>query len=282
MHSNIEHLSIPKARFQMEEQQLSSGLVLSGGGYKGIAHAGVLQFLDEEGIRPTKIAGTSAGSIVAGLYAFGIKPPEILDFFKSVNIFNWHHFTIKKAGIMDAYAFHKYLNKIFNDHILDDLEIPLYITATDIVRGKLKIFSPETKIADALLASSAFPGVFSPFKIEDRLYSDGGILNNFPSNILQGRCDYIIGVNVCPLQEIEEPQLTSIKSVTARAYELMTTLNNYQKIQLCDWIIEPKALTEYSTFERNRNRMDQIYEIGYLAAKESFQEKKHNFKNLIL
>ena len=72
------------------------GLVLSGGGTKGIAEAGALKFLEEKNIFPEVIAGTSAGAIVGGLYTFGKSPDEILDFFKSVYFFNWKHFTLTK------------------------------------------------------------------------------------------------------------------------------------------------------------------------------------------
>ena len=74
------------------------GLVLSGGGTKGIAEAGALKFLEEKNIFPEVIAGTSAGAIVGGLYTFGKSPDEILEFFKSVYFFNWKHFTLTKPG----------------------------------------------------------------------------------------------------------------------------------------------------------------------------------------
>ena len=78
----------------------SLGIVLSGGGSKGIAHAGALQFLSEQNIIPSEMAGTSAGAIVAALYCFGKKPEEILEFFKSIYFFHWKHFTLKKPGII--------------------------------------------------------------------------------------------------------------------------------------------------------------------------------------
>ena len=164
----------------MDLQTKSIGLVLSGGGSKGLAHAGVIKYLEEKNIKPTQMAGTSAGSIVGALYAWGKTPEEILEFFKSIYLFHWKHLTFKKAGLIDSESFRSYFHSIFDDAILSDLKIPIQITATDMVRGKLKIFSPETKIADAILASCAFPGVFSPYQIEGNVYSDGGILNHFP------------------------------------------------------------------------------------------------------
>ena len=86
-------------------------MVFSGGGSKGIAHAGVMQYLQEQNIKPSCIAGSSAGAIVGAMYAFGKKPEEILEFFKSIYFFHWKHFTFKKAGLLILTR----LNTIFTD-----------------------------------------------------------------------------------------------------------------------------------------------------------------------
>ena len=256
----------------MENSSKSIGIVLSGGGSKGIAHAGALQFLTEQGIQPSCIAGTSAGAIVGGLFAFGKTPEEILEFFKSIYFFHWKHFTFKKPGIVDSESFKKYFDGIFGENTtLAELKIPTYITATDMVKGKLKIFSPETRVVDAVLASTAVPGMISPYIIKEKLYSDGGILNHFPADLLQGKCDSIIGVYVSPVQNIEAKNLNSIKSVTYRALELLTANSNLQKFNHCDLIIEPKELTNFSTFETNKAKMDLIFESGYNEAKKAFE-----------
>jgi len=255
----------------MDLASKSIGLALSGGGSKGIAHAGVLKFLSEQEITPSCIAGSSAGAIVGTMYAYGKKPEEILDFFKSIYFFHWKHFTFKKAGIVDSESFKKYFDEVFGATTLGELNIPMYVTATDMVKGKLKIFNPDTKIVDAVLASTAVPGMISPYIIKDKLYSDGGILNHFPADLLQGKCDSIIGVYVSPIQNLEATQLRSIKSVTYRALELLTANSNLQKFNHCDLIIEPKELTNFSTFETNKNKMDLIFEIGYNEAKKAFE-----------
>ncbi|TWI12903.1 NTE family protein [Flavobacterium cauense R2A-7] len=258
--------------FKMDLKTKSIGLVLSGGGTKGIAHAGVLKFLEEQNIRPNHIAGTSAGSIVAALYAGGKSPEEILDFFKSIYFFNWKHFTFKKAGFIDSNAFHFYFHTIFGETRIGDLKIHTHITATDLVKGKLKIFGPDTKVVDAILASSSFPGVLSPYEMNGKMYSDGGILNHFPTDILQGRCETLIGVYVSPIQKIEAKDLSSIKAVTSRAFDLLSANSNMQKFNLCDWVIAPEELAIYSTFETSKAKMDAIFKIGYEAAKTSYEE----------
>ncbi|WP_298391852.1 patatin-like phospholipase family protein [Flavobacterium sp.] len=256
----------------MDLQSKSIGLALSGGGSKGLAHAGVLKFLDELNIKPSQIAGSSAGAIVGALYSWGKTPEEILSFFKSIYFFHWKHFTLKKAGIIDSESFIKYFEEIFKDHKMCDLNIPMQITATDMVKGKLKIFNNSTRIVDAVLASSAVPGVISPYEVYGNLYSDGGILNHFPTDILHGRCDTIIGVYVSPIQKIEAKDLNSIKSVTTRAFDLLSANSNFQKFNHCDWVIEPEELVHFSTFETSKIKMDAIFEIGYQAAKKSFEQ----------
>ena len=94
--------------------------------------------------------------------AFGKTPKEILSFFQSIYLFHWKHFTLKKPGIIDSESFQFYFNEIFGDAKMGDLPIPVKITATDLVKGKLKIFSEHTKVTDAVLASASFPGVLSP------------------------------------------------------------------------------------------------------------------------
>lgn len=255
----------------MKLHQNSIGLILSGGGTKGLAHAGVLKFLEEKEIKPIHIAGTSAGSIVAALYAGGQSPDEILNFFKSIYFFNWKHFTFKKAGLIDSDAFKMYFNLIFGEKKIGDLPIQIHITATDLVKGKLKVFDNDVKVVDAVLASSSFPGVLSPYEIEGNLYSDGGILNHFPTDILQGRCESLIGVYVSPIQKIEKKDLSSIKAVTTRAFDLLSANSNTHKFNICDWVIEPEELARYGTFETNKLKMDKIFQIGYESAKESYE-----------
>lgn len=258
----------------MDLKTKSIGLTLSGGGSKGLAHAGAIKFLEEQNIRPNRMAGTSAGSIVGALYAWGKTPEEILAFFKSIYLFHWKHLTFKKAGLIDSEAFKHYFQDIFKDAKIAELKIPIQITATDMVRGKLKVFGPDTKIIDAILASSAFPGIMSPYEIDGQLYSDGGILNHFPTDILQGHCETLIGIYVSPIQKIEAKDLNSIKAVTTRAFDILSANSNMHKFNNCDWVIEPKDLCLFRTFETNKIKMDAVFKIGYQAAKDSFEKLK--------
>jgi NTE family protein len=266
----------------MDNKSKSIGLILSGGGSKGIAHAGVLQFLEEKNIIPTQIAGSSAGSIVAALYGSGKSPEAILEFFKSIYFFHWKHFTFTKAGLIDSESFKEYFYEIFKDTTLSELKIPIHITATDMIKGRSKIFGPETKTIDAILASSSFPGVMSPYEINGKLYSDGGILNHFPTDILKEKCETLIGVYVSPIQKIEATDLTSIKSVTARAFDLFSANSSLHKFDHCDWLIEPEALSLYSTFETSKSKMEAIFSIGYESAKKTYKKLNSSLDSQLL
>lgn len=253
-----------------------TGLALSGGGSKGIAHAGVLQYLTEQKANLTCISGSSAGAIVGSLYAFGKSPEEILSFFKSIYFFHWRHFTFKKPGIVDSASFKAYFTAIFGNITIGDLPIETFITATDMISGTLKVFEPETLVVDAILASTAVPGMISPYSLNQTFYSDGGILNHFPTDLLATKCESKIGVYVSPVQNLEGNELNSIKSVTYRALELLTASANFEKFRHCTVLIEPKELTIFSTFETNKAKMDLIFEIGYQEAKRTFEKIKDN------
>ncbi len=248
------------------------GLVLSGGGTKGIAHAGVLKFLQEKNIRPSIISAASAGSIVAALYGIGKSPEDILEFFKSVYFFKWKHFTFNRPGFINSDAFKTYFNPMFKDARIKDLCLEVHIVSTDLVSGETKIFAPETKVVDAIIASSAFPGITTPYAVDEVLYSDGGILNNFPADIIKGKCDRLIGVYVSPQQVLTRHRLNSIKAITIRAFDLLSFRIEQPKFSYCNWFICPQKLSAYGTFENKRSHMQEIYDIGYEEAKATYQE----------
>lgn len=258
----------------MIETSKKVGLALSGGGTKGIAHAGVLKFLKEQNVTLNEIAGTSAGAIVACMHAWGKTPDEILQFFKSVYFFNWKHFTLKKGGMLNSIAFKNYFQEVFGDATIGDLKIKTKITATDLVNGRLKVFDDKTAIVDAILASTSVPGLVTPHRINGKVYSDGGILNHFPIDLLSENCDFLIGVYVSSLQIVEPNHLNSMKAVTARAFNLLSANGDYQKFKNCNWLIQPYELGAFNTFETNKNKMETIFNIGYEAAKSSAAELK--------
>ena len=112
------------------------------------------------------------------------------------------------------------------------------------------------------------------------MYSDGGVLNNFPADVIHNECDKMIGVYVTPPQDVEQSDLRSIRSVTTRAYELLSHRTEIYKFAFCDWFITSKKLSKYGTFERKPERLKEIFMIGYEEAKRTFSENEADFKVL--
>ena len=259
-----------------------TGLVLSGGGTRGLAHAGVIKFINEIGIDVDILACCSAGSIVGSLYAAGRNPDEILDFFKSVYFFNWKHFTFNKPGFVSSQLFSLYLDPMFGESKIGDLKKEIRIIATDLISGEQKIFDKETKVVDAIIASSSIPGIATPYIVGDAMYSDGGVLNNFPADIIFNECKNIIGIYVTPIQDVKMSNLKSIRAITTRAYDLLSHRTEIHKFAYCDWFITSKKLAQYGTFERKPSRLEEIFDIGYESAKKSFYDQEEDFTSLFL
>ncbi|MBD8082139.1 patatin-like phospholipase family protein [Chryseobacterium caseinilyticum] len=249
-----------------------TGLVLSGGGTKGIAHAGVLKFLNEKNIQIDVLSCCSAGSIVGCLYAIGKTPEEILEFFNSVYFFNWKHFTFNQPGLVSSVIFRNYLKPIFGDLKLNDLDKDVRIVATELVSGTEKIFDPEFEIVDAIIASCSIPGITTPYIIKEEMFCDGGVLNNFPADIIREDCGRLIGVFVSPPHNININDLKSIKAIVSRSYDLLSYRVEKIKFDYCDWLITSQQFSSYGTFERKKNRLEELFDIGYQAAKESYEE----------
>ncbi|MCY0969309.1 patatin-like phospholipase family protein [Chryseobacterium wangxinyae] len=249
-----------------------TGLVLSGGGTKGIAHAGVLKFLSEKNIDVDILSCCSAGSIVGCLYAIGKKPEEILDFFQSIYFFNWKHFTFNQPGLVSSIIFANYLKPIFQDMKIGDLDKEVRIVATELVSGTEKIFDKDFKVIDAMIASCSIPGITTPYILGEEMYCDGGVLNNFPADIIRNDCDKLIGVFVSPPHDIKISDLKTIKSIVSRSFDLFSYRVEKVKFEYCDWLISSKDLSPFGNFERKKERLEQIYNIGYDAAKNSYSE----------
>ena len=248
---------------------MNIGLVLSGGGIRGIAHIGAIKALEEHGIYPTHIAGTSAGAIVGALYANGIGWEEMLDYFKNLEFFSLAKYARNKPGIMDSTKFYDELKQHLPDDSFESLKKSLYITATDLLDGTLKVFH-KGELIWPLLASAAMPGMFTPVKIDNDYYIDGGTLNNFPVELIKMFCDQIIGVYVNPLGKEKIENLNHSYSIVERAYQIKTAYESKSKIKDCDVFIHPKNMNDYNLFSMKNSNI--IFNLGYEAAIEALKD----------
>ncbi|WP_411030495.1 patatin-like phospholipase family protein [Spongiimicrobium sp. 3-5] len=245
------------------------GLVLSGGGYRAAAHAGAIKALEEHAIYPDMVSGTSAGALVGALYAAGYSPQEIVAVLKKIKLFSFSRYALGKPGFVDTDTFKEFLLEYLPDNDFQTLQKRLYITATDLVNGTAKIFTKGDLIS-AILASSAFPGVFTPVIIDNTLYSDGGIVDNFPVDPLKNKCDELYGVYVSPVKKMNMEEFRHSYNVVDRALHLKMHRNSVAKFPICNLVIYPDKLGDYGLF--SPNHLDEIFEIGYSATKMELEK----------
>lgn len=236
------------------------GLVLSGGGVRGVAHLGAIKALHEMGIEPDIVSGTSAGSIVSTMYAAGHSLDSIFEVFTNTSIFKMTHFATLKPGFIDSDKFSSIFHPFFPENDFSNLKKKCYVTATDIIRGRSRTFF-EGEIIRPLLASCAVPVVFTPVEINGTLFTDGGALNNFPVEPLIGQCDVIIGVDVHPLKKISPKEIKSVLGMMERLTQLSVCHHSREKHHMCSVTIAPQALEKFGTFDREN--FDEIFELGY-------------------
>ncbi len=250
---------------------MNIGLVLSGGGVRGIAHIGVIKALEENNIYPTHIAGTSAGAIVGALYASGCSWAEMLDYFNNIQLFELNKYAINKPGFINTEKFYDSLAPFFPEDDFKSLKKSLYITATNLLNGELKIFSAG-ELIKPILASAAFPGLFTPVKIDNEYYIDGGTLNNFPVDLISKFCDQIIGVYVNPFNKLKNGDFKHSYDVVERALKIKNGIECLSKFDGCDLLISPKGLNNYSTFYVKNS--EEIFNLGYNEAIEILESEK--------
>lgn len=254
------------------------GLALSGGGAKGFAHLGVFKLLEESGLKPDIISGTSAGSLMGVLFADGYSADEIKNMFIGREFSEFAQLQIPKSGLFNYDRFQEFLKRHLRSKRIEDLPIPTVIVATDLDRGCSHEFR-SGPIVEAVTASCCMPIVFSPVLINGVHYVDGGLFRNFPVSTIRDECEYVIGVNVSPL--IPQRYKQTLLHIAERTYHYVFKANAIEDRELCDILIEAKEVGLYKTFDLENINL--ISEIGYEAAVKAFQkviqEKKH--ENLI-
>ncbi|WP_165042469.1 patatin-like phospholipase family protein [Dysgonomonas sp. ZJ709] len=264
-----------------DKDKFKLGIALSGGGAKGFAHLGVLQALNDNGLFPEVVSGTSAGAFAGVLYADGYSPQEILSFFKKKVFREFAEFTIPQGGFFKSTGFQSFLKKHLRAKTFEDLQIPLRVVATDIEYGKSMVFTSGPLIP-AVVASCSVPIIFRPVEIDEHYYVDGGLFKNFPVSTIRRECIKIIGVNVSPIRVMEYKN--SLKYVAERSFHYMSGSNTLLDRNLCDYLIESTDLSKYSMFDLEH--VEDIYQSGYDLVVDMFKEKKESlekdFANIVV
>ncbi|MFK7809007.1 MAG: patatin-like phospholipase family protein [Saprospiraceae bacterium] len=251
-------------------KQKDIGIVLSGGGARGVAHAGILKALKEQGVEPMLISGSSVGAMVGALYAAGHESEQITEFFKqNTNIFRWQFFSRKMPGFLDMDNYADVFSPWLQGHNFESLSKELHICVTDVLKGESRFFS-SGELVRPILASAAVPGVFSPVEIDDDWYIDGGTMNNLPVEPLLDRCKLLFGSYVSPHKIIQKTDLSNTLKLINRANDLGYYASSLNKFRFCDFVFVPQKLENYGLFDVKK--LDEIFEVGYKYANEVMKD----------
>ena len=293
----IETLHQRISEFKGERPKI--GLVLAGGGAKGFAHIGVIQLLDSLGIPVDYIAGTSMGGLVAALYSIGYDGKELEKFATELD---WGGLLsddpprqelpfIEKeksgkyqlklglkgatpslpSGLIDGQNIHLLFSSMtspFEDlNEFDKLPIPFQCVAVDLVTGN-EVVLKKGSLAKAMRATMSIPTVFSPVDWGDSLLVDGGVLNNFPVDVVKDMgADIIIGLNLTTGVK-EKKDFDNFLTILDRTSDIPTGATKEKNIALCDVYIL-QDLKGYSTGDFTSEKLVQIIERGRIAGKEN-------------
>lgn len=276
------------------------GIALAGGGIRGIAHAGVLKALEENDVKIDAIGGTSAGSIVAALYAVGYKPYYIYVLFKKyaqeiINIGNapivngiGNFVRCKKIGIpglKDGTALENMCNELAlrkGIKVIGDIKMPLAIPAVDIMDSKEYIFTncaprnnpydnyiTEIGIGKAVRASSSFPAMFCPCEFKNHMFMDGGTLDNIPVIPLKRMCNKkIMAVNFVadPVEENSD-----VMDIIMKTLDIMGNKISEEGIKQSDFVLTvPTDRAGLFDIEK----LDKCYKFGYDTVMQNIDEIK--------
>jgi len=217
------------------------GIALGGGGVRGLAHVPMLQVLDDLQMRPAIISGTSMGAIVGALYASGMAAREIRENIakllilkddtwrdvlqKREGLFKWVHAfrpNLSGTGLLNAQGMLSYLLDEVKVDNFEDLDIPLLVVAADYWSAEEVVFD-KGELLPALQASMAVPGVFSPVALAGRTMVDGGVVNLVPYDLLVGRADFIIAVNVSRVRVASGPEIPNALETVLGTFDIMQT-----------------------------------------------------------
>jgi NTE family protein len=269
-----------------EPEQDGIGLVLSGGGARGLAHIGVLKVLERENIPVAKLAGTSMGGLISAIYSAGwdadtlereaLRMTAIRELIKLVDI------RPPRRGLLAGQNVREYLTKFIDPGLtFDDLKIPTALKAVDLNSGQ-QVNLTSGNLLDAVLATSAFPGVFPHVDIDDRHLVDGGVLNNLPLDLVDRMgTGKIVAVDVSPRYPDGSfggppPMVGHLPGMAQDLYRtvvLMLQALTEARIERCppDILLSPDIPLDIGIFS-GFPRAEEIIRAGEVAAQNQIEE----------
>ncbi len=218
------------------------GLALGGGAAKGFAHVGVISVLEEAGLRPALVVGTSAGSLVAALYASGKTGMQLQQAalqIEEVAIADWM-VPIVNRGMFRGEALARYVNEAVSSRLIEDMRIPLGVVATDLGNGQAVLFR-RGDTGTAVRASSAVPAVFQPVRISGRDYVDGGLVAPVPVQFArQMGAELVIAVDISDAPEGQSASDTF--QILLQTFNIMGKSINQHELKQADVVVRPSLV----------------------------------------
>ncbi|MDP2819633.1 MAG: patatin-like phospholipase family protein [Polaromonas sp.] len=215
------------------------GLALGGGAARGFAHVGVIAVLEEAGLKPSLVVGTSAGSLVAALYASGKTSAQLQQTalsLEEVAITDWM-LPLLGRGMFRGEALGRYVNDLVAGRLIENMAIPLGIVATDLNSGQAVLFQ-RGDTGTAVRASSAVPAVFVPVKINGREYVDGGLVSPVPVRFArQMGADLVIAVDISSPPEANPAEGTL--QILLQTFAIMGKSINQYELKDADVLVQP-------------------------------------------
>jgi len=215
------------------------GLALGGGGARGFVHIPILETLDEFGVKPSVISGTSIGAIVGALYAAGKSGKQIREMIDQFHISKEKGFRdalqktpkiLRNMGIIrpekgrgGLINVDRFLESLLNQigvETFEELPIPFYAVSTDFWSGE-EVAIHTGKLLPAIKASMAIPGVFAPVELNGRVLVDGGLVNNVPYDLLQDQCDITIAIDIAPLHTPSKHKVPHVMDAGIGMFDLL-------------------------------------------------------------
>jgi len=224
------------------------GLALGGGAARGFAHIGVLQVLEEQGIKPDLVVGTSAGSVVATLYAAGKTPAELTNMAMTLDESTITDWIFPGRSLLRGEALAKFVRNLTGGRQIESMRMPLGIVAADLQNGQPILFRKGDP-GMAVRASSSVPGVFEPVKIGGREYIDGGAVSPIPVRYAkQMGADIVIAVDISAIPEGQSTK--GAVDILLQTFNIMGHAISQYELQDADVVMRPKlegiGSTEFS------------------------------------
>ncbi len=222
-----------------EKKVLHLGLALGSGAARGFAHVGVIQVLEEAGIQPELVVGTSAGSLVAALYASGKNAGQlqrVAETMEEAEITDWM-MPILNRGALRGEALARYVNTQVGGRLIEQMKIPLGIVATDLNSGEPVLFR-RGNTGSAVRASSSVPAVFQPVRIGTREYVDGGLVAPVP--VRQARemgANFVIAVDIS--SDPQSNPASDTFDILMQTFTIMGKSINTLALKDADFVVRP-------------------------------------------